>query len=362
MAAPSPTWSAIWSRGPRSASGCGLGRCRPARRSGWWLRPRTRWPSRTGPVSRTGTWSPPTSSWPRALGWPGSAWALRPRPDPDRAPGALSYAAPELAEGGPATPAADMYALGVVFLACLRRRAWRPRPRPGARPGGFRRTGRARQRGADPRHRRRGAGPGAARPGRAVGGFPGRTRGTPRRRARRSDVPAGAGWPPVRAVLVVGPGPACPSPAVPLAGAGAGAAAGASVGAGAAAGPPAPSGDRQIARRARHRRRRLVTVGGVATVGTPRPCWWACCWPPHPARGGPARPPPLPPRRPATGPWPGPAPRLRVACSQSTSPVLAAAPPPPSGCSCPRGPRSTAVQGYRRRCRYRQSGGNVGVT
>ena len=46
-------------------------------------------------------------------------WALRPRPDEDRAPGALSYAAPELAGGGPATPAADMYALGVVFLACL---------------------------------------------------------------------------------------------------------------------------------------------------------------------------------------------------------------------------------------------------
>jgi serine/threonine-protein kinase len=46
-------------------------------------------------------------------------WALRPRPDEDRPPGALSYAAPELAEGGPATPAADMYALGVVFLACL---------------------------------------------------------------------------------------------------------------------------------------------------------------------------------------------------------------------------------------------------
>ncbi|HEY9241797.1 MAG TPA: protein kinase, partial [Streptosporangiaceae bacterium] len=46
-------------------------------------------------------------------------WALRPRPDEDRAPGALSYAAPELAEGGPATPDADMYALGVVFLACL---------------------------------------------------------------------------------------------------------------------------------------------------------------------------------------------------------------------------------------------------
>jgi len=46
-------------------------------------------------------------------------WALRSRPDEDRPPGALSYAAPELAEGGPATPAADMYALGVLFLACL---------------------------------------------------------------------------------------------------------------------------------------------------------------------------------------------------------------------------------------------------
>lgn len=33
--------------------------------------------------------------------------------------GVLSYTAPELADGGPATPAADMYALGVVFTACL---------------------------------------------------------------------------------------------------------------------------------------------------------------------------------------------------------------------------------------------------
>jgi eukaryotic-like serine/threonine-protein kinase len=31
----------------------------------------------------------------------------------------LSYLAPELGDGGPATPAADMYALGVVFVACL---------------------------------------------------------------------------------------------------------------------------------------------------------------------------------------------------------------------------------------------------
>jgi hypothetical protein len=33
--------------------------------------------------------------------------------------GGLSYAAPELADGQAATPAADMYALGVVFVACL---------------------------------------------------------------------------------------------------------------------------------------------------------------------------------------------------------------------------------------------------
>ena len=33
--------------------------------------------------------------------------------------GVLSYIAPELAGGGPATPEADMYALGVVFTACL---------------------------------------------------------------------------------------------------------------------------------------------------------------------------------------------------------------------------------------------------
>ena len=34
-------------------------------------------------------------------------------------PAGLSYAAPELADGGLATPAADMYALGIVFIACL---------------------------------------------------------------------------------------------------------------------------------------------------------------------------------------------------------------------------------------------------
>jgi serine/threonine protein kinase len=35
------------------------------------------------------------------------------------APGVLSAVAPELADGGLATPASDMYALGVVFVACL---------------------------------------------------------------------------------------------------------------------------------------------------------------------------------------------------------------------------------------------------
>ena len=45
-------------------------------------------------------------------------WGLRRKPAGDEYPG-LTYAAPELADGGPATPAADMYALGIVFIACL---------------------------------------------------------------------------------------------------------------------------------------------------------------------------------------------------------------------------------------------------
>ncbi|MFI5069209.1 MAG: serine/threonine-protein kinase, partial [Streptosporangiales bacterium] len=45
-------------------------------------------------------------------------WGLRQTPAGDEDAG-LSYAAPELADGGPATPAADMYALGIVFIACL---------------------------------------------------------------------------------------------------------------------------------------------------------------------------------------------------------------------------------------------------
>ena len=45
-------------------------------------------------------------------------WPLRPRPANDPASGGLGYAAPELTHGPPA-PAADMYALGVIFVACL---------------------------------------------------------------------------------------------------------------------------------------------------------------------------------------------------------------------------------------------------
>jgi serine/threonine-protein kinase len=45
-------------------------------------------------------------------------WPLRPRPTGAPVPGGLGYAAPELTRGPPA-PAADMYALGVVFVACL---------------------------------------------------------------------------------------------------------------------------------------------------------------------------------------------------------------------------------------------------
>ena len=44
-------------------------------------------------------------------------WPLRPRPA-GPVPGGLSYAAPELTHN-PASPAADMYALGVLFVACL---------------------------------------------------------------------------------------------------------------------------------------------------------------------------------------------------------------------------------------------------
>ncbi len=45
-------------------------------------------------------------------------WPLRPRPTGGPVPGGLGYAAPELTYGLP-NPAADMYALGVVYVACL---------------------------------------------------------------------------------------------------------------------------------------------------------------------------------------------------------------------------------------------------
>jgi eukaryotic-like serine/threonine-protein kinase len=46
-------------------------------------------------------------------------WVLRDRPAEKVFPSVLSYAAPERAAGAPATPATDMYSLGVVFVACL---------------------------------------------------------------------------------------------------------------------------------------------------------------------------------------------------------------------------------------------------
>ncbi len=65
--------------------------------------------------------------------------ALRQAPAEGAAAGGLSYTAPELAGQGPATPAADMYALGVIFVACLAGISWRtqmpgPAGRRAARP------------------------------------------------------------------------------------------------------------------------------------------------------------------------------------------------------------------------------------
>ena len=106
-------------------------------------------------------------------------WPLRPRPA-GLVPGGLSYAAPELAHG-PATPAADMYALGVVFVACL----------AGIASGGVSAAGpEAGLLGG------RGAGSGARRSRRAVGGLPApQSRGEAQRRARRGHVTADAARP-----------------------------------------------------------------------------------------------------------------------------------------------------------------------
>jgi serine/threonine-protein kinase len=46
-------------------------------------------------------------------------WTLRKHPPGERFHSVLSYAAPERLSGGPATPATDMYSLGVLFIACL---------------------------------------------------------------------------------------------------------------------------------------------------------------------------------------------------------------------------------------------------
>jgi hypothetical protein len=191
-------------------------------------------------------------------------WALRPRPAEDRAPGALSYAAPELAEGGPATPAADMYALGVVFLACL----------AGIGPGGLT--------------------PGqVTSPAGSAAPLTGGVDHAPIDDQAVDMVPASlaALW-----AACLGPNPAerptaahaavmsrqalsgaqaapswsardraapAPSPAVPLVAA-------VDRGPAAADRPPARPGDRPGGRWGRYRypRRRLVTVGGVATVAT----------------------------------------------------------------------------------------------
>jgi hypothetical protein len=237
-------------------------------------------------------------------------WALRPRPDEDRAPGALSYAAPELAEGGPATPAADMYALGVVFVACLAGigpggltpgQVDSPAdPAAPAEPVGL--GGSARPAGAAADHAPiddqaldmvpaglaalwaacLGPNP-AERPSAAHAAVMSRQalasgRAAPSWSAATADqgaTPAGpipVGPAPVGPIPVgpipVGPAPVGPIPAgstqpggtVPLAEPAA------------AAGPPVPPGTGPAARpgtrRARARRRRLMTVGGVATVGT----------------------------------------------------------------------------------------------
>ncbi len=62
-------------------------------------------------------------------------WALRRHRGDGMEPSGLSFQAPELAGGGAATPAADMYALGVVFIACLAGIGHRPAGADDAPPG-----------------------------------------------------------------------------------------------------------------------------------------------------------------------------------------------------------------------------------
>ena len=248
-------------------------------------------------------------------------WALRPRPDEDRAPGALSYAAPELAEGGPATPAADMYALGVVFLACL----------AGIGPGGLTPgqvsppdspadpAGRDSRRRA---HRGPGAGHGAA--GLAalwaacLGPNPAERPGAAHAAVMSRQALTGGLAAPSWSAAQDQPAPAPGQRRAPP------------------TGLPAPKAraadwteergergdegpERRGNRRGKARRRRKKTEapdhGGRRGHGghRRRPPWWACCWPLHPGRTRPARPRPPPPRGPATRSWPGPARRHRPA-------------------------------------------------
>ena len=290
-------------------------------------------------------------------------WPLRPRPA-GLVPGGLSYAAPELAHG-PATPAADMYALGVVFVACL----------AGIASGGVSAAGpRGRHAGG------RGAGSGARRSRRAVGGLPaapipgrGPAPRTPRSCHGRccpgrdgAAVAAWTGWVPAPRAeptpteLAIGPAPAAWSGACREPGwraradgparwvlAAVGLRAGTARGGRTAAGPrrpwgPQAPGDQGRSRPRSGRRGRRGRGAGRA------------CSRPHPAPGRPARPPPPPPPRPRP-PWrpgrPGPAGSPRP---ESTSSVLASSPPSPRPSPDPAVParrhRPAVPDHPRRRC------------
>ncbi len=259
-------------------------------------------------------------------------WALRPRPEEDRVPGALSYAAPELAEGGPATPAADMYALGVVFLACL----------AGIGPGGLTPgqvgspAGLAGPAGAATSAADRAAigdqamdmvpaslaalwaaclGPNPAeRPSAAHAAVMSRQALSG---GQAAPSWAAAGDQPVPA----GPVPAAPAPAGPVsvpAGLGQPGATVPLAEPAATGGVAAPRGTRPGGRRARprSRRRRLVTVGGAATVGLAAAAVVAVLL--------------------ATSPGPRPAsPASSTAAAATSHPAVAGASPAGSGLSTP---------------------------